>query len=171
MSDVKILRKITARDVMELGKNKMPVPTEFTPLYVVYGVCTGLVAKPTQFDSDSYAIVGRFEAVRAKDHARFSSEQLYLPGDKHDYVVGLMQPNKDTGLIPEYQIAFNIGYGPDDKSAAGYVYTCSPVLDTKVQDALADTRKQVDAMLGKLLPAPAPKPAASGAPAGGVRRA
>ncbi len=160
MSDIKIVKKITASTVMELKKTeKLPVPKTQTPLYVVYGAANGLVHKPTAYDVDSYAIAGRFEAIRASDHQRFSAEYLYLPGDAHDRIVTALQPNKETGLMPELQIAFNIGYGPGE-SPTGYVFTCSSVIDTKAQDLLADTRLQVAGMLAKLLPPPQKAPAA-----------
>lgn len=158
MSETKFVKKITASSVMELKKlEKLPMPKAHTPLYLVYGAANGLVHKPTQFDQDSYAIAGRFEAIRASDHQRFSAEYLYLPGDAHERIVTALKPNPDSGLIPELQIGFNIGYAPGE-SPTGYVFTCSAVLDTKSQDLLADTRLQVAGMLSKLLPAPVKSP-------------
>lgn len=151
-----IVKKITPSQVMQLKRGeKLPKPDKPTPLYVVYGAANGLVHKPTAFDQDQYAIAGRFEAIRATDHQPFSAEYLYLPGDAHDRLVTALRPNAETGLIPELQIAFNVGYGPGD-SPTGYVFTCSAVLDTKAQDLLADTRKQVAGMLKNLLPPPTP---------------
>lgn len=152
--ETKVIKKITPSTVMELQRGaKLPKPEKATPLYVVYGAANGLVLKPTAFDSDQYAIAGRFEAIRATDHQTFSAEYMYLPGDAHDRLVTALQPNKETGLIPELQIAFNIGYAPGE-SPTGYVFSCSAVLDTRAQDLLADTRKQVGAMLKNLLPPP-----------------
>lgn len=151
----KVIKKITPKDVMELGRGaKLPKPESQTKLYIVYGVANGLVSKPTAFDADQFAIAGRFEAIRASDQQRFSAEYLYLPGDAHDRVVTMLKPNLDTGLIPEFQLAFDIGYAPNADSPTGYTFSCSPVLDTKAQDLLADTRKTIDGMLAKLLPAP-----------------
>lgn len=155
MSEVIIVKSITPKNIMQLKRGeKLPMPKAPTKLYVVYGAANGLVAKPTNFDADQFAIAGRFEAVRASDRQTFSSEYLYLPGDAHDRIVTALNPNKDTGLIPELTLAFEVGYGPGE-SPTGYVFTCSPVLDTKAQDALADARKQVSGMLAKLLPPPA----------------
>lgn len=154
-SEVKQVKSITPKMILELGRGaKLAKPEKPEKLYIVFGVATGLVPKPTAFDADQFAIAGRFEAIRAKDQQRFAAEYLYLPGDKHDQVVNLMQPNKDTGLLPEFELAFEIGYAPNADSPTGYVFSCSPVLDTKVQDKLADTRRQVESMLGKLLPPP-----------------
>lgn len=154
MSEIKDIKFISPKPVLEVAKaGKIPVPKGREKLFIVYGVANGLIAKPSQYDADQHAICGRFEAIRASDQQRFSSQQLYLPGDAHDVVVNALKPNSDTGLIPELQLAFEVGYEPAD-TKTGYGFYCNPVLDTKAQDALADTRRQVDAMLGKLLPAP-----------------
>lgn len=154
MSDPINLKSITPKAVLEIAKTaKVPVPKAAETLYVVFGVANGLMVKPSAFDADQQVICGRFEAVRAKDQQRFNAMQLYLPGDSHDVIVNALKPNADTGLIPELQLAFKIGYRPEE-TPTGYAWTCEPVLDTRAQDLLADTRRQVDAMLGKLLPAP-----------------
>lgn len=154
MSETKDLKFIAPKPVLEVAKaGKIPVPKAREKLFIVYGVANGLVPKPSQYDADQQVICGRFEAIRASDQQRFSSQQLYLPGDSHERIVAALAPNQDTGLIPELQIAFEVGYEPGD-TKTGYSFYCNPVLDTKAQDLLADTRRTVDGMLAKLLPAP-----------------
>lgn len=154
MAETKDVKFIAPKPVLEIAKaGKIPVPKAREKLFIVFGVANGLLAKPSQYDADQMAICGRFEAIRASDQQRFQSMQLYLPGDSHEVIVNALKPNADTGLIPELQIAFEVGYEPGD-TKTGYQFYCNPVLDTKAQDLLADTRRQVDALLGKLLPAP-----------------
>lgn len=154
MSETKDLKFIAPKPILEVSKaGKIPVPKAREKLFIVYGVANGLVPKPSQYDADQQVICGRFEAIRVTDQQRFSSQQLYLPGDAHERIVAALTPNQDTGLIPELQIAFEVGYEPGD-TKTGYQFYCNPVLDTKAQDLLADTRRTVDGMLAKLLPAP-----------------
>jgi hypothetical protein len=157
MAEIKEVKFISPKPVLEIAKaGKIPVPKAREKLFIVYGVANGLIAKPSQYDADQMGITGRFEAIRASDQQRFSAHQLYLPGDSHDILVNALKPNLDSGLIPELRIAFEIGYEPGD-TKTGYQFYCNPVLDTQTQDALAETRKQVDGMLAKLLPAPKAK--------------
>lgn len=145
------VKKITVAEIMG---EKLKAPTVTTDLFLVYGVATQAVNKPTQYSAEQMVIYGRFEALRVSDRAKFSSMTLYLPEPVQSQIAAMLMPNTETGELPQVEIAFKVSYSPSKKAATGYTFTVEPVLDTKTQDALAAQRNAVDKMLDKLLPAP-----------------
>lgn len=160
------LKKMTVKEIMEIGRGgALEIPKEHTQLAVIYGVVTASIAKPTQFNKNEVLLMGRFKAVRAKDRQEFTAERLYLPDS--DYQKQLAQancPDRDSGEVFEINFAYNVGYKPLPGSPTGYAFTCSPVIDYKVQDALADVEKQInfDKVLPALAAPSAEKPADGG---------
>lgn len=140
------LKKITTADVYGYGRakgdEKLKVPAEHTLLYYVYGAVASSVVKPSKFDDNAIVLIGRFEAVRISDNQKFTSEQLYLPNN--DYQKSLAkacEPNAN-GEIQEPEFGFMIGFMAGN-SPMGYVFSCEPLTDTRVQDRLANVRKLV----------------------------
>jgi len=160
------LKKITAKDVMEVEKGKLlQVPDKHTQLFVVYGVVTASLKKPSKHDANQMLLMGRFKAVRASDRQEFTSQQLYLPDrDYQNQLATANCPDRETGEVNEISLAFNVGYKAG-ASPTGYVFTCEPVIDYKVQDALADVEKQIN--FDKVLPALAGPASSAAAPEGG----
>lgn len=144
------LKKITARDVNE---GPLATPTTHTPLYVVYGVVTSTVAKKSKFNAGATEplLMGRFKAVRARDRQEFTAERLYIPDRDYQNQLAAACFNAETGEVNEISIAYSVGYKPSSTSPVGYTFTVSPVIDYKVQDALADVEKQIN--FDKVLPA------------------
>lgn len=152
------LKKMTVKEVMEIGRgDALEVPTGHTQLFVVYGVVTASIDKPTQFNKKEVLLMGRFKAVRAKDRQEFTSERLYLPdSDYQQQLAAANRPDKESGEVFEISLAYNVGYKPLPGSPTGYAFTVSPVIDYKVQDALADVEKQINFdKVFAALPAPA----------------
>lgn len=145
------LKRLTPRDINE---GPLPVPLVHTQLFIVYGVVTASVQKKSKFDvtRTEPMLMGRFKAVRARDRQEFTGERLYLPDrDYQTQIANANCPDRETGEVNEISIAYNIGYKPASSSPAGYTFTVQPVIDYKVQDALADVEKQIN--FDKVLPA------------------
>lgn len=139
------LKKITVAEVFGYGRPaddaKLKAPTSHVHLLYVYGAVTSAVAKPSKFNPNEKVLIGRFEAVRVSDRQQFTAERLYLPD--RDYQLQLATacaPNAETGEVNEPEFGFMIGYRPGN-SPQGYVFTCEPMTDTRVQDRLANVRK------------------------------
>lgn len=151
MSDVTPLKKMSPATVMEMPRGeKMPPPLVPTGLCAIYGVVSGTAPSKTQFDANGVVLIGRFEAVRAKDRKRFTSEKLYLPDQTYQKQLAAAVKPDDNGEVHPVRFGFNIGFSPMPSSPTGYNFTCEPMLDVKEQDALNEVRHQID--LDKFLP-------------------
>ncbi len=157
------LKKMTTAEVMGLkGKEKLPAPEKTETLFIVMGVVTQAIIKPTQYNEGQFVLYGRFEAIRARDGVRFSSDTLYLPEPMQTRIgEAVNKVNPVTGEVPTLEVALKVSYTPSTKSAMGYTYLAEQVLDITEQDRLSQVRTRVNAMLTNLLPAPAPAAAAS----------
>lgn len=164
------LKKIAVKEVMETPKGQnlaIPEAGAHVQLFVVYGVVTASIKKPSKHDPNQMLLMGRFKAVRASDRKEFSAEQLYLPDrDYQNQLAAANCPDRSTGEVNEISVAYNIGYKAG-ASPTGYVFTCQPVIDYKVQDALADVEKQIN--FDKVLPALA-APASGSESSGGKNK-
>jgi hypothetical protein len=140
------LKKITTADVYAYGRpkgeEKLRVPDKYMLLLYVYGAVASAIVKPSKFDENQQVLIGRFEAVRVSDNQKFTSEQLYLPNkDYQTQLANACQPSAD-GVVNEPEFGFMIGYMAGN-SPTGYVFSCEPLTDTRIQDRLANVRKLV----------------------------
>lgn len=154
------LKKMSTATIMETPRGeKMQPPNAHTGLYAVYGVASGLAPAKTQFDANGIVLIGRFKAVRAKDRKTFSAEKLFLPDKTYQSQIATFLKADENGEVHPVKFGFNVGFSPMASSPAGYIFTCSPMLDVKEQDALAAIEHELDLdkFLPKLLAAPAAK--------------
>jgi len=144
------LKKITTDMVVGYGikmpegqKFKLTVPDKHTLLMYVMGAVADALDKPTKFNAKQKMLVGRFEAVRISDRQSFSSSNLYLPDNNYQEALAkAVADGRANGEIVEPEFAFMIGYQAGS-SPTGYVWSCEPLTDTRVQDRLANVRKLV----------------------------
>lgn len=149
--DIIPLKKITPDTVMGYGvkvaegqKFKLTVPDKHTLLFYVIGAVADALVKPTKYNATQKMLVGRFEAVRVSDRQQFASANLYLPDNNYqESLAQAVMKGRESGEVVEPEFGFMIGYqaGP---SPTGYVWSCEPLTDTRVQDRLANVRKLVN---------------------------
>lgn len=144
------LKKVTVDTVMGYGvkvaegsKFKLIVPEKHTLLCYVIGAVADALLKPTKYNANQQLLVGRFEAVRISDRQQFSSANLYLPDNNYQNALAQsVIKGRENGEIVEPEFGFMIGYQAGN-SPSGYVWTCEPLTDTRVQDRLSNVRKLV----------------------------
>lgn len=164
------LKKLTPAAIMGVARgDRLPKPEKTEVLFLVYGVVTKAIEKPTQFDKTQKLLMGKFKAVRASDRVEFESEMLYLPDSNYQQALADAVKPDDNGEVHQANFALKVSIAPHPTSPTGYNYIVSEQLEVKAIDALADVRRQLD--FDKLLPPRLgnDKPAA-GADTGGKKK-
>ncbi len=145
-----ILRKLTIKScglgVTEI-KDVVTAENPSVELLKVVGVTTS--ARPGQTDKGEYLkLMGTFRGVNMLTGQVFDASQAILPSFISDTLAeGLKQS-------PEVEFAILIGAKYDKDAVTGYVYTVSPLIETKPSDKMAALLAASGANNPIALPAP-----------------
>lgn len=148
MSQAQLLRKLTVKDIMGVkvaaipavrdmivagGEKKNPKPV---PLCQIIGRTDK--AKPGVTDKGEYVrFVGEFVGINLQTGERFSAGAVILPGAAESSIYGAIGPLNDKGHAENtVEFAVEIGARYDETAATQYVYTCTPLVESKVSDPM-----------------------------------
>lgn len=134
------LKKITTKEV--IGAIAPHSVSEYTSLYIVYGIAAMRKAKSTQY-GEYVEFIGQFRAIVAETGEIFESSKCILPQDAEDMVVGQM-----TGE-GTFEFAFNVGVAPNERSPRGYAFICEPI----TEQATSSSLDRLAGQIANLLPA------------------
>lgn len=150
-----LIRKISARHVVGSVKAIAPrenadgsLPRDIVPLFRVFGQATGI--KKGESDNGPWtALTGRFEAVSLVpdpetgelEMAQFAAPQCFLPEPTNSMIATELE----SGDINSIEFGFEVGVKAA-KTAVGYEYTCSPLMERGGADPLAALREKMKAL-------------------------
>lgn len=139
-----VLRRLSAKDIMEQPIKQLMEGDEPVRLFLIYGIATGTRTKDTTY-GPATAVMGQFEAVRISDGAIFGGYLAYLPEPLGGMLVEAVKNrgSEDKGV----EFSAEIGIKPSKKAATGYEYTYKPHLKPEEKDALSNLRSNVKGLL------------------------
>lgn len=161
MSSPQIIRKITTRHVIANVKYFVPqadkdgnVAKDVIPLYRMFGQATG-VRKGESDNGPFVALTGRFEAVVVAadpqtgevDAKVYAAPECFLPEPMNAMIADELDQRDATGkrVVQSLQFAFEVGVKAA-KTATGYEYTCTPLIEREGADPLAAMREKMAAL-------------------------
>lgn len=132
MSNAKLLKKITLKEVCELGRDKtteqvkaffLEKAKQNAELVAIAGDMTGYGGKMTQY-GESFFLTGVFFAQNRVTKALYKASKIYLPKDATETIIAAFQNRKQEADHVHFKLSVKV---VEDASATGYTYICEPV--------------------------------------------
>ena len=158
MTEPKLLKKITIKEITGMGRDKtvddvkrsrLEQAKNNTELAVIAGKVTGYGGKATQY-GESLFLIGSFIAQNRMTGEVFKSGKCYLPKDATENLVAMFQGRTVNDQYIKFQLSVTV---VEDSSATGYTYICQP---TRTAESVTEEAE----MLASIAALPAPKPQA-----------
>lgn len=153
MADIKLLKKITIKDVLEIkrGEDSKSVLSSLaendTEICVISGEVTGYGVKATQYKA-SHFFVGMFFAQNRTNGKIFKATKIYLPEDFSENIVTTFNNKSEGTDSVRFQVSIKVV--KDTSSNAGYTYICEPIKTPELINKEAE-------MMATFLQLPAPE--------------
>lgn len=147
MADIKKLKKISTKDIMNLTEAQTLeiAKSKKQDLYVIGGDVAAYGIKPTTFGPAPF-VLGTFVAQNSITGERFASSKAYLPNDAAENIMAMFDKRSVDDPV---HFVMSVSVVESKKSKNGYTYMCEPVRDTSLISREAE--------LVKLLPPPPKK--------------
>lgn len=129
-----LLKKMSAKaivgNVKEVAKS-IEHDGDKTPLYNVYGICTGIETGEHQTNGPWIGFKGSFGAINLVTGEEFSATKCFLPDPMPGLLENAMRDNDSV------EFALEVALKRRDDLAVGYEYMVTPLIDAQEADPLA----------------------------------
>ncbi len=138
MSKLEMIKKLSTSKIMG-KKPRLNEGEKSRVLYQVVGIASGRKTGEHSEFGPWCALTGNFAAVNLASGEEFRSGVLFLPDVALDPIIGHM----DTGAT-SIEFGYTISIMEDEKSATGYVYTATPIMEPDENDPLEKLTNQFE---------------------------